>query len=299
MLDINPIRQQIFNSFYRNKNISFKKDEINEPEQKKNNFPAMLLTAGAVGLGTLGYIKIKKSNNAFFKSSENTLKQAKERLKNIFEKDFTTKDAQRIIQKYQELNKISTNEEFYQKLFEQLKKDFEVENKNLALDLMEKPIPVQGGVYQGYTEALTRKIGITNFEDRINTIKNLFHEFRHVKQNELMYKTDPEQLVKIKVAELEKSNNASWQNILAESNGDKTKAREIVQNEVTQVYNKIWGHLRPISKSTKEYQLGIKYLENEGNRIPTGEDYYEQILEKEAQFVENNAEELFKLIKNL
>ena len=81
MLNINPLRHQDFKSFYRDKNISFKRDEIKEPEQKKSNLPAILLTAGAVGLGTLGYIKIKKNNNTFFKNSENILEQAKEQLK--------------------------------------------------------------------------------------------------------------------------------------------------------------------------------------------------------------------------
>ena len=148
----------------------------------------------------------------------------------------------------------------------------------------------------GYTEALTRKIATVNSEERIKTVMNMFHEFKHVKQNELMYKTDSLRLIRAKVAELEKSNNASWQNVLSNCGGDKNKARKLIQKEVERVYKENWGHLKPVSKISDEYKLGLKYLENEENRIPAGPDYYKQVLEKEAQFVEKSAEKLFKLI---
>ena len=102
----------------------------------------------------------------------------------------------------------------------------------------------------GYTEALTRKIGATAFEERLTTFMNLFHEFRHVKQNELMYKADSARLVRAKIAELEKSNNASWQEILKNCGGDKNKAIKMVQEEIERVYKDIWGHLKPAPKTS-------------------------------------------------
>lgn len=292
----------IYNNHYfvnqKSNVVSFKKNS--EPETlNKNKIPTLLLTTLALGVGLFALFKLRKSDKTFIKeTSQKNLEEIQIQLKNIFGKDFAIDETKTFIQTHKELNKIADNKEYYQKLFEQLKKDFKVENKDLALELWEKPLPVEGGVMNGYTEALTRKIGTTAFEDRIKTFANLFHEFKHVKQNELMYKTDSARLIRAKVAELEKSNNASWQNVLNHCNGDKAKARKMVQEEVKSVYKENWGHLKPISKTSNEYSQGLKYIENEENRIPPGVDYYKQILEKEAQFVEKAAEKLFKQLKD-
>lgn len=281
----------------QNNTVPFKALPVSkDAEQKNKKLPAILLTVAAIGIGVFAFFKLRKSDSVFKENLQKGFEEAQIQLKNIFEKDFGVEETKTFIQKYQELSKISDNKEYYQKLFEQLKKDFSVENKNLALELWEKPLPVKGGVMNGYTEALTRKIGATAFEERLTTFMNLFHEFRHVKQNELMYKADSARLIKAKIAELEKSNNASWQEILKNCGGDKNKARKMVQEEIERVYKDIWGHLKPAPKTSTDYTRGIKYLENEENRIPPGERYYEQILEKEAQFVEKAAEKLFKIL---
>ena len=271
----------------------------NDYKKEKNKLPAILLTALSIALGVLGFIKLRKSDKVFKDAYIKKLEEVQLHLKNIFGKDFAIDEANSFLQKYQELHKIADNKEYYKKLFEQLKADFQVENKDLVLELWEKPMPVNGGEFAGYTEALTRKIGATCFEERIKTFKNLFHEFKHVKQNELMYRADPQRLIQAKVTELEKSNNASWQEILRTCSGDKAKARKIVQDEVENVYRKNWNHLKPVSKTSPEYSQALKYLENEENRIPPGEHYYEQILEKEAQFVEKAAEKLYEILINI
>ena len=152
-------------------------------------------------------------------------------------------------------------------------------------------------MFTGYTEALTREIGVTNQANRLDSIECIFHEFRHVKQNEIMYKTDRSRLVTQKVKELEKSNNQSYQEILHNAKGNKEKARKVIKNEVETIYTKNWGHLKPLSKDSSEYTKGLKYLKNEENRIPAGEHYYEQILEEEAQLVGKSAKKLFELFK--
>lgn len=284
----------------QNNTVPFKALPVSkDAEQKNKKLPAILLTVAAIGIGVFAFFKLRKSDKVFKDSFQKGIDEAQIQLKNIFEKDFGVEETKSFVQKYQELSKISDNKEYYQKLFEQLKKDFSVENKNLALELWEKPLPVEGGVMNGYTEALTRKIGATAFEERLTTFMNLFHEFRHVKQNELMYKTDSQRLIQAKVTELEKSNNASWQEILKNCGGDKNKARKMVQEEIERVYKDIWGHLKPAPKTSTDYTRGIKYLENEENRIPPGEHYYEQIQEKEAQFVEKAAEKLFKILESI
>lgn len=285
----------------KNKQVVFqsKNNLLEENKNKnKNKLPAILLTALSVGVGILGYIKFRKSDKIFKEQIVKNLEEAQIHLKNIFGKDITLDEVNNFILKHKELNKIGDNKEYYKKLFDQLKCDFKVENKNLSLKLMEKPIQKGSGMFEGYTEALTREIGATSSNERAKTFATLFHEFRHVKQNELMYRADSARLVRAKVLELEKSNNASWQSILNDCAGNKNKAREMVKNEVENIYRKNWGHLKPVSTASEEYKLGIKYLENEENRIPPGEHYYEQILEKEAQFVGKTAEKLFRLIEN-
>ena len=171
----------------QNNTVPFKALPVSkDAEQKNKKLPAILLTVAAIGIGVFAFFKLRKSDKVFKDSFQKGIDEAQIQLKNIFEKDFGVEETKSFVQKYQELSKISDNKEYYQKLFEQLKKDFSVENKNLELELWEKPLPVKGGVMNGYTEALTRKIGATAFEERLTTFMNLFHEFRHVKQNELM-----------------------------------------------------------------------------------------------------------------
>jgi hypothetical protein len=146
-------------------------------------------------------------------------------------------------------------------------------------------------------ESLTRHIGMDYTNSREKVVKTLFHEFRHVKQNELMYRADSSKLIGIKALELEKSNNDSYKQILRMFNGDKIKAKNYIKENIQKVYQENWGHLTPLPKTSEEYRRALKYLENEANRIPSGEHYYEQILEKEAQFVGEAAGRLFEIIK--
>ncbi len=277
--------------------ISFSGETNSRSSQKdKNKLSAALLTILAIGIGVWGYFKLKKRDSVLNNVQAKQLSDSQNLLKNIFNKDFTIDETSLIVQRYQNLVKTADNKEFCNKLFEQLKKDFQVENKNLKFVQWETPLSFNDGKMYGYTEALTREIAAVIQEDKIKTIGTIFHEFKHVKQNELMYKTDSARLVEAKVKELEKSNNASWQEILRNSGGNKEKARKTVQKEVEKTYREIWGHLKPVSKTSPEYRQGLKYLENEENRIPAGANYYNQILEKEAKFAGENAEKLFKLI---
>ncbi len=298
-ITINPVKINNISRINNRNTVSFRERNQEEPiEKDKSMLPAVLLTTASIGLGIWGYLKIKKRNVAFIDSNAAAFEEAKVYLKNIFNKDFTLDETKLYVQKYKELNNISDNKDFCQKLFEQLKKDFNIENKSLNLEISDSQIKeCEGGVFTGYAEALSRKIGILAQEDRTKMVGTIFHEMRHIKQNELMYKADKERLVVQKIKELEDSNNASWQEILQNFAGDKNKARNAVREEVERVYQEIWGHLKPTNKTSEEYKLGIKYLENEENRIKPGPDYYEQILEKEAQFIGNNAEKLFELFK--
>lgn len=298
MSTINPVKFQSTINYSKPKtNVSFKKDETKNEAEKSNKLPALLLTTAALGLGVFGYVKLKKSDNAFFEKNLKSLEQAQTYLKNIFGKDYTIDETKNILDRYKELDSIADNKEFLNKLFEQLKKDFKAENKNLSLEIWDNAKPVDNGVFRGYTEALSRKIGVANLPNRLDAVESIFHEFRHIKQNELMYRTDRARLAMQKVVELEKSNNQSYQKILRNAGGDKEKARKVILEEVETVYQENWGHLQPLSKDSAEYSMGLKYLENEENRIPAGDDYYKQILEKEAKFVGENAKKLFNIFK--
>ena len=58
-----------------------------------------------------------------------------------------------------------------------------------------------------------------------------------------------------------------------------------VQNAINKYYAPVWDKLPLLRKGSKEYELGLKYLDNLANYITSSKDkkaYYKQILEKEA-----------------
>lgn len=218
-------------------------------------------------------------------------------LKSVFGHNYSLMQTVDFLSRYKKIMGIGDDRKWTESLFEELKKDFSVENKKLKLFIMDKPLPVKSsdgvGVFDGYTDALSRYIK-TTFINRKKTMGNLVHELMHVKQNELMYRTDGKNLITIKVNELENSNNECWKSILASMDGNRMKAREEVRGIITDIYSTMWGHLKPVARNSSEYNRGVSYLFNEANRVLPGGNYYEQVLEKEARAVENEAVSLFE-----
>ena len=283
---------------------NFQKNRQNEntitrnESDKNHNLLKLFAVTTVIAFTVLVITKLSRtSSGKQNKGISKELMEVQEHLKTIFKHDFTNEETENFINRYKEIMKENDDKIWVNKMFDELKKDYNVENKQLTLEIMEKPEPTKNGAGEliGYTDALTRWIGTTICDGRVRTTKNLFHEFRHVKQNELMYRADKERLIKQKVKELEKSNNESWQEILRKQ-GNKKQARQYVKTQIEETYTKIWGHLSPLDKNSEEYAMGIKYLENEENRIPAGPHYYEQLLEKEARLVENEAEKIFKIL---
>lgn len=78
---------------------------------------------------------------------------------------------------------------------------------------------------------------------------------------------------------------------------------EINRDEIKQVLDNLWGKLEKFKEGSKEYDLGLKYIDNEANYINATQKNYDkyrnQLVELEAHGTEPKAHEIFNYFGNI
>lgn len=281
-------------------------DGVVQEKDVKNqtNYKPLVYTAASVLLvgglaATLRCQRVKKSSEL-----SHNMKKIQKEVSSIFQREYSKEETIDFVNRYKKVLNTEYGENYYNMILSELKKDYKFENKNLTVQFCNYPnIPNSRNKMVMYTEALSRHIGVFDYQERTpkSGFCGMFHEGRHVKQFEIMYRTDKNRLAEIKVKELEESNNASYRAILRENRNDKLKAREYIRRNIENTFSQMYSHLEPLRKDSPEYKMGLKYLDNEANRISghthSLEEYKAQILEKEAYEIEDKAAELYELLK--
>ena len=113
-------------------------------------------------------------------------------------------------------------------------------------------------------------------------MNTIVHELNHAKQFEISYKTNAEEALSSYVSKLEEE--------LSFVKELKQKGYDIVA-ELKKPLKEFLGitPANSLKQSSKEYELGLKYIENQKNYISATKDprgYMEQPLEKESFHVE-------------
>ena len=270
------------------------------------------------------------------------LKNMQKSFSEIFRRDMTKEETKQLIKNYDDLMKIENIDDFCEKAFKQVKKDYGYENSNILLKVHkitdEALKKEDGGGWSLEKKTMNLRpylqAGRTfGYNDKKSLLETLIHEFQHVKQSEIEYRTSSEKLLKI----LKKNNeiptgeklkealdnmkkilndNArlkSW----ADSRGQTVEAlkKDIEQaihhgnykpfdtfdeKIVSKNLDDMFGSFTKLDSNSAEYQKGLKYLENEANYISAYDDeagYMAQILEKEAYGVEKLFKNLWEWIK--
>lgn len=247
----------------------------------------------------------------------NFLKRFSKYYSSIFGKKVSEEKAIEKMNLYQKLSYIKEPEEFCKKAFEQIKNDFGykdiniplVLDKNIKSDASWNSAECRMSIFCDNSMKLDglKKIGI---------IKYLLHEFRHVKQTELAYRTSPDKLLDamdenytrrtigwiieqpdiaqqlIKqglVKSLEDFQQLFRKMGLKEKVDDKIymNGRKVVfdKERARVMLDKTFGDLEPLKKGSLKYKKGLRFIEGERTYIPYSIDenkYKNGILEKDA-----------------
>lgn len=256
----------------------------------------------------------------------------------IFRRDVSKDEAEKLVKKYEELLNIEDTEQFCKKAFEEVKKDYGYENIPITLKI-NKVKDMNGAGDAGWdsergilginllTDKFSGKVFKKNRRGRKCELQKIIHEFQHVKQHEIAYRTSRDG-----IAEAIHENRGNMQNIKENLqsllNGKKYKLeqkakemnlsveelRKSLEGIIKDIDDKKIGNipfdknirialddffekLPILDKDSQEYKLGLKYIENTKNYVRAGNDrkgYRSQILENEAE----NSEKIFEEIYN-
>lgn len=262
------------------------------------------------------------------------LKNMQKSFSEIFRRDMTKEETKQLIKNYDDLMKIENIDDFCEKAFKQVKKDYGYEKADILLKvnkITDEALKKEAGGWSLEKKTMNLRpylqAGRTfGYNDKKSLLETLIHEFQHVKQSEIEYRTSPEKLLKIlkknneiPTGEKLKEELAKMKDILkdkgrlqswAETRGQTVEAlkKDIEQaiyhgnykpfdtfdeKIVSKNLDDMFGSFAKLDSNSAEYQKGLKYLENEANYISVYDDeagYMAQILEKEAY----GAEKLFK-----
>lgn len=260
----------------------------------------------------------------------------------IFRRDVSKEEAQKIINDYKKLLDIEDTEKFIKEAFEQVKKDYGYEKIPIKLEVnkVKDYLGSSDATWCGEEGILSintlidknGKVLNTNKRVRKNLLQTIMHEFQHVKQDEIAYRTSRNEIVK---AILEKNTNQqdlihSIENILSKKSKIEIEAKKLNMpiEECKKQYEKILENLKSgkysfdkikfdtntkiglddlfkeyskFTTDSKEYELGQKYIQNTKNYIKSGVDrkgYENQILEAEAFRTEKKFEEIYNYFAN-
>ena len=170
-------------------------------------------------------------------------------------------------------------------------------------------------------------------EELMNT---LMHEFQHAKQTEIAYRTSAEKLLdamqkcrekldmkeyienilkdKSELRNIARKENRTVEEVtkefqhlleICEKNKDellKVQKDSFDKEKTNTVLKKLFGNMPKLEKESKEYELGMKYIDNKANYVqPTVNDskYREQIIEKEAFGVEDKFDQIYNSFANI
>ena len=116
----------------------------------------------------------------------------------IFRRDVSKEEAQKLVNNYKEILNIENAEDFYNRAFEQVKKDYGYEKLNIPLLFQDSRGKAAAGweVKDGEVFIFRSKDKPISRYERKNTLISLIHEFQHAKQSEFEYRTSPSKILK-------------------------------------------------------------------------------------------------------
>ena len=154
-------------------------NETSNQEKQKNGISTLAKVGIAIGGTALAGILAHKFIPPM---------RVQSRVQRIFLEDFTKEEAKAIQKKYQDILKISNKDEFIDKLFAELKKDYKLDNIPIKLDKTYKSGEKSGAIVGAahftpkHSEPFL-ELGVDKTYDNQTLLKHITHELRHAKQD--------------------------------------------------------------------------------------------------------------------
>ena len=207
------------------------------------------------------------------------------RLKECFFRDFTKPEAEALQKKYQEILKISNKDEFLEKAFKELKKDYGLDDIPIVLDKTFKSGEQCDAIKAAASTSLCIKencikVNIDATFSNETLFRNLTHELRHDLQLKKMYQcsTKEDYLAAMK---------KRVKNTLGLKNPDEIEefAKDLY-NEYRAFFDKL--NLKKINEEDFDYEYARKVLESFGEYANKSKEAYRTTFyESDAKHIEN------------
>jgi len=262
-----------------------------------------------LGLCTITAITV--ITTLFLKNKKVKIEDVQKALSDTFGRDLSVKETEELVQRYTELYKEKGSDKYYEKLINQLKKDYGIQEVKTSVKINNT---ISDSLYKVAGEA-SRNGDISVFPENLASVgdtdgfKTLFHEVKHIRQYSELYMADKSAFAKAIAEESVKSEkNKDSISKLMNMGYTKESAEKYLYNnlykDILKSIEKTYGKLKPFKKNSDEYKKGIEYLDSLiKNRIETPQNdtemklYKNLLCEKEAFACGDNAEILLRYIK--
>lgn len=216
----------------------------------------------------------------------------------MFGKDLNKEEAEILCRKYKSIFEEPDLEQYLEKLFIQVKKDFGLDY--LPIELKTEVSEGVGTGVRGYMDFLDNLTISYNKDTPINRHKLfglLVHELNHAKQTEIAIATDFLAYLKASASNMQNSNKNLSMDYLIQY-----VAKTIGPEKLNSIRNK-YGK---IDKNSKLYEQGMTYIEGQRNYKGVKDfteeaflNYKQQPLEKESYDAQSKANELYYYLTEL
>ena len=227
-------------------------NETSNQEKQKNGMSTLAKVGIAIGGTALAGILAHKFIPPM---------RVQSRVQRIFLEDFTKEEAKAIQKKYQDILKISDNDDFIDKLFTELKKDYKLDNIPIKLDKAYKG--EKNGAIIGAAHFLPHhdkgfwEVGIDKSFTNEEILKHLTHELKHAKQDLYQYKTS---LNKDELVQVFHDKFSSGGNLEDFTKTDIIDAANTFAQAMEDFYQKLG--IKRINKTDPNWEWGRKNLES-------------------------------------
>jgi len=292
--------------------------EISDKKEKKRRFGILLGVLGVAG-AILAWIKCHKTSAVKEVGTELSaeLKEVQKIYKEVFGREINAEETKDFAMRYKKIidsKAIGDDREYCEKLLDEICKDRKTKRPPILRWIARKADAdsrcINGGMATSpagnYIDVYAYNYhNVEGVPPAKGFFESLFHETHHVKQDEMIYRTDKEFFLQDLVDKYVcNGEGIGYQRLLQQNNGDKTKTLQEVRQMISDNVNSYWGDLLPYDKCSSEYSEGLKLIEGKkkykffGDCINNSE-YRSQIIEKGAYADGEKAERLFDILKGL
>lgn len=221
------------------------------------------------------------------------------KLSKVFRREVTSEEATQLMNRYKEIAKVENKEEYIKQMFNQLKKDYGWEGIDFTYNL-NRSANITGSTVGGFRplgmagKALSNgDFVVDHFTPEVMEVclnrskKDIFvtmvHEFQHCKQHELAYRADKNKFIEAMIKK--------------RLSPEMTEEIAMFKDSINKYYAPVWDKLPALSKGSKEYELGLKYIDNLEHYVSASENktkYLQQLVEREAYSAEGKARDVFR-----